>query len=213
MIEDRLAGKFALVTAAAQGIGEATAKRFAAEGATVLAVDINAEKLEELKGTEGIQTAVLDITDSEAVTKFVSSLDRVDILFNCVGFVHHGTILDCSERDWDFSWNVNVKSMFLLTKQVIPKMISNGGGSIINMSSVASSILGAPNRFVYGTTKAAVIGFTKAIAADFIQQKIRCNAVCPGYHVITKFFLVVLICFLLRDCRDSKLETACGRPT
>ncbi|XP_065837365.1 dehydrogenase/reductase SDR family member 6-like [Oscarella lobularis] len=176
----RLAGKFALITAAAQGIGNATARKFAEEGATVLATDINGEKLKELDGVPGITTCLLDVTKADAVRKLVAEQEKIDILFNCAGYVHHGTILDCSESDWDFSFAINVKSMFFLSKEVVPKMIANGGGSIINMSSVASSIKGAPNRFLYGASKAAVIGFTKALASDFVSKGVRCNSVCPG---------------------------------
>lgn len=176
----RFEGKVVFLSAAAQGIGRATALAFAKEGATVIATDINGEKLSELSGTKGIQTHVLDVTDSAAVDSFLETLDRVDVLFNCAGFVHHGTILDVEEKDWDFSFNVNIKSMYRTCRRIIPKMIKHGGGAIINMSSVASSIHGAPNRFVYSTTKAAVIGLSKTIARDFIKEGIRCIPVCPG---------------------------------
>ncbi|XP_060065443.1 dehydrogenase/reductase SDR family member 6-like [Ylistrum balloti] len=176
----RFEGKVVLLSAAAQGIGRATALAFAEEGATVIATDINGEKLAELSGTKGIRTQVLDVTDSAAVDSFLDTLDKVDVLFNCAGFVHHGTILDVEEKDWDFSFNLNVKSMYRTCRRVIPKMIKNGGGAIINMSSVASTIHGPPNRFVYSATKAAVIGLSKTIARDFIGDGIRCIPVCPG---------------------------------
>ncbi|OWF50215.1 3-hydroxybutyrate dehydrogenase type 2-like [Mizuhopecten yessoensis] len=176
----RFEGKIVLLSAAAQGIGRATALSFAEEGATVIATDINGEKLTELSGTKGIQTHVLDVTDSAAVDSFLETLDRVDVLFNCAGFVHHGTILDVEEKDWDFSFDLNVKSMYRTCRRVIPKMLKHGGGVIINMSSVASSIVGPPNRFVYSASKAAVIGLSKTIAKDFIRDGIRCIPVCPG---------------------------------
>jgi len=176
----RLAGKTALVTAAAQGIGRATAEAFAREGARVIAADINERALTELAGIDGITTHRLDVTDSQAVNALVASLPALDVLFNGAGYVHAGSILDCEERDWDFSFNLNVKSMYRLIRAVLPGMLERGGGSIVNMASVAGSIKGAPNRFVYGTTKAAVIGLTKAIAADFVTRGIRCNAICPG---------------------------------
>ena len=177
----RLDKKNIIVTAAAQGIGKATALRFANEGATVLATDINEDKLNDLKNeNESIQTNKLDATNKNDVEAFCSTIDKIDVLFHAVGFVHHGTILECDEKDWDFSSNVNVKSMYFMCKAILPLMVKQNGGSIINVSSCASSLKGFPNRFVYGTTKGAVIGLTKAIAADFVKQNIRCNSIAPG---------------------------------
>ena len=172
-----LIGKVALVTAAAQGIGRATAERFAESGAQVIATDINADLLD---GLQGCETRLLDVTDSAAVAALAADLGAVDLLFNCAGYVHHGSILDCDEAAWDFSFNLNVKSMYRTIRAFLPAMLAAGGASIINMSSVASSLKGVPNRFVYSATKAAVIGLTKAVAADFVTQGIRCNAICPG---------------------------------
>ena len=180
---DRLKGKTALVTAAAQGIGRASALAFAAEGARVVATDINLGKLEELKrqARGALEIRRLDVTDAAAVTALAGELGAIDVLLNCAGFVHHGTVLDCTEKDWDFTLNLNVRSMYLTIRAFLPAMLKRGGGaSIINMSSGASSVKAAPNRFVYGTSKAAVIGLTKAVAIDFIKQGIRCNAICPG---------------------------------
>lgn len=176
----RLAGKTALITAAAQGIGRAAALAFAAEGARVIATDINAGILAELDGTPGIETAVLDVRDGAAVAALADRVGAVDVLFNVAGYVFHGTILDTDDAAWDFSFDLNVKSMYRTVRAWLPAMLAAGGGSIVNMSSGASSIRGIPNRLVYGTTKAAVIGFTKALAADFIGQGIRANAICPG---------------------------------
>ncbi|MCO5412535.1 MULTISPECIES: SDR family oxidoreductase [Ralstonia] len=176
----RLQGKRILVTAAGQGIGRASAMMFAREGAQVLATDINAEALATLAETAGIRTLRLDVTDANAVAVLAREEAAFDALFNCAGFVHPGSILECSEDDWAFSWQLNVTSMYRLTRALLPKMLDNGGASIINMASAASSVKGVPNRFVYGTTKAAVIGMTKAIAADFVARGIRCNAICPG---------------------------------
>ena len=177
----RLEGKKILVTAAGQGIGKATAIAFHKEGAQVTATDLNDKTLTELnKEYPEIKVQKLDSTDNNAILEFTKTLDKVDVLFNAVGFVHHGTILECDEKDWDFSSNVNVKSMYFMCKAILPLMIKQNGGSIINISSCASSFKGFPNRFVYGTTKGAVIGLTKAIAADFVKKNIRCNSIAPG---------------------------------
>ena len=178
---NKLKDKVALVTAAGQGIGKATAIAFHNEGAKVIATDINDKTLNELsKEYPKIEVKNLDSTNKDAIKDYISTKSKIDILFNAVGFVHHGTILECEEKDWDFSSNVNVKSMYFMCKAILPMMAKQNGGSIINVSSCASSLKGFPNRFVYGTTKGAVIGLTKAIAADFVKQNIRCNSIAPG---------------------------------
>jgi 2-keto-3-deoxy-L-fuconate dehydrogenase len=180
MAGPRLAGKTAFITAAGQGIGRAAALAFAREGAKVWATDLNAKTIGELEGQEGIRTRVLDVTSENEISQAAAEVGAVDVLFNCAGVVHHGSILDATTKDWDQAFAVNVKSMFLVSKAFIPGMLKKGRGSIINMASVASSVRGLPNRFVYGASKAAVIGLTKAIAADFVAKGIRCNAICPG---------------------------------
>jgi 2-keto-3-deoxy-L-fuconate dehydrogenase len=178
---DRLAGKRALITAAAHGIGRATALAFAAEGAHVIATDIDEAGLADLgRASPAVATARLDVRDDAAVTALAAAQPAIDVLFNCAGYVHGGTILDCSEADWDLAFDLNVKSMYRTIRAWLPGMLERRKGNIVNMASAASSVKGAPNRFVYGTTKAAVIGLTKAIAVDFIGRGIRCNAVCPA---------------------------------
>ncbi len=176
----RLQGKTALVTAAGQGIGRATVLAMAAEGASVWATDVKPELLASYQGVANVQTALLDVLDKAAIQALVARLPTLDILFNCAGFVHNGNILQASDAEWDFAFNLNVRSQFWAIQAVLPGMLAKGGGSIINMASVASSVRGLPNRFVYGASKAAVIGLTKAVAADFVTQGVRCNAICPG---------------------------------
>lgn len=175
----RLTGKTCLVTAAGQGIGRASVLAMRAEGARVFATDVNEAALGKLE-TEGLEVFRLDVLDPESIAAAVDRTGSVDVLFNCAGFVAHGTILDCDEDEWAFSNDLNVTAMYRMCRAFLPAMLERKAGSIINMSSVASSVIAAPNRFVYGTTKAAVVGMTKAIAADFITQGIRCNAICPG---------------------------------
>ena len=177
----RLEGKKIVVTAAGQGIGKATAIAFHNEGAHVIATDLNEKTLADLnKEYPNIKIKTLDSTDNKAILDFVKTLDEVNVLFNAVGFVHHGTILDCEEKDWDFSFDVNIKSMYFMCRAILPLMVKQNGGSIINVSSIASSLKGLPNRFVYGASKAAIIGLTKSIASDFVKQNIRCNSIAPG---------------------------------
>jgi 2-keto-3-deoxy-L-fuconate dehydrogenase len=177
----RLANKVAVITAAAQGIGRATALRFEEEGAVVWATDVNVEALEKLKAEHpGIQTKVLNVRDTDAVNALAAELGPIDVLFNCAGYVHQGDIFACTPADWDFSFDLNVTSMYRTCRAFLPGMLEKGKGSIINMSSVASSVKGAPNRFVYGASKGAVIGLTKAIAADVVAKGVRVNALCPG---------------------------------
>ena len=177
----RLEGKKIIVTAAGQGIGKATAIAFHNEGAHVIATDLNEKTLADLnKEYPNIKIKTLDSTDNKAILDFVKTLDEVNVLFNAVGFVHHGTILDCEEKDWDFSFDVNIKSMYFMCRAILPLMVKQNGGSIINISSIASSLKGLPNRFVYGASKAAIIGLSKSIASDFVKQNIRCNSIAPG---------------------------------
>ena len=179
-MSERLRGKTALITAAAQGIGRAIALAFAREGAAVIATDINLAKLGELEATPGVAVHRLDVTDDAAVAALAAAVPAPDLLVNCAGFVHHGTILECRPEDWEHSFGLNVRSMYVVTRAVLPRMIAGGGGAIVNIASVASSVKGVPNRFVYSATKAAIIGLTKSIAVDFVAKGIRCNAVCPG---------------------------------
>jgi 2-keto-3-deoxy-L-fuconate dehydrogenase len=176
----RLAGKTAFVTAAGQGIGRATAEAFAREGAHVIATDLNPDLLADLKNQPGFTVEGLNALDAAAIAAAAQRHPNVDILFNAAGYVHHGTVLNCTEEQWDFAFDLNVRSMFRTIKAFVPGMLARGSGSIVNVASGASSIKAAPNRFVYGATKAAVIGLTKAVAIDFIRQGVRCNAICPG---------------------------------
>ena len=179
-MSNRLAGKIVFVTAAGQGMGLASALAFAAEGAEVWATDRDGALLQANAVGKGIRTAVLDVTDGAAVDALAREVGGIDVLFNCAGYVHHGSIHDCTPEAFEQSMSLNVTAMYRITRALLPGMLARGGGSIINMASMASSLKGFPNRFVYGTSKAAVIGMTKSIAADFVRQGIRCNALCPG---------------------------------
>lgn len=177
----RLSGKTAFATAAGQGIGRASVLAMAREGARVIATDLDEDLLADLSGLDSnIEIATLDATNGDAIGAMAKKIGAVDVLFNCAGFVHHGSILEATNEEWDFGFDLNVKSMFHVIRAFVPDMLENGGGSIVNMASAASSIKGVPNRFIYATTKAAVIGLTKAVAADFVNKGIRCNAICPG---------------------------------
>jgi 2-keto-3-deoxy-L-fuconate dehydrogenase len=176
----RLSGKTAFVTAAGQGIGRATVEAFAREGARVIAVDVNATALADVAAGTGCDTLRLDVTDAEAVADAARTYSPVDVLFNGVGFVHHGTIVDCDDAAFDFSMDLNVRAMYRVIRAFLPGMLVSGGGSIINMASICGVTKGLPNRFVYSVSKAAVVGLTKAVAADFVTRGIRCNAICPG---------------------------------
>lgn len=176
----RLRNKVAVVTAAGQGIGKAAVLAMASEGAEVWATDVKPELLAEFANMPNVKTAVLDVLDDTAITRFFADLPSINVLFNCAGFVHNGSILEATNQEWQFAYDLNVRSQFWTIRAALPKMLASGNASIINMASVAGSIRGLPNRFIYGTTKAAVIGLTKAVAADFVKEGIRCNSISPG---------------------------------
>jgi 2-keto-3-deoxy-L-fuconate dehydrogenase len=176
----RLQGKTALVTAAGQGIGRASVLAMAEQGAQVIATDLKPELLAGYAGVANVRTAVLDVLDKAAIGRLVATLPPLNVLFNCAGFVHNGSILQASDEDWDFAFNLNVRAQYWMIQAVLPAMLAGGGGSIINMASVCGSLKGLPNRFIYGASKAAVVGLTKSVAADFVGKGIRCNAIAPG---------------------------------
>jgi 2-keto-3-deoxy-L-fuconate dehydrogenase len=176
----RLQGKTALITAAGQGIGQACALAMAREGAQVIATDINPALLQSYQGVANVRTQALDVLDKVAIQNVMQAMPPLNVLFNCAGFVHNGSILQTTDDDWNFAFNLNVRAQFWMIQAALPKMLANGGGSIINMASVCGSLKGLPNRFAYGASKAAVVGLTKSVAADFVGQGIRCNAIAPG---------------------------------